>query len=236
MLDQRKISIAIPTWNRSEMTIESFIGVYNDERVSEIIIVDDASDMEVFEDLKSMTDALPKVRLYRNGSNCDCYRNKMNAVSFVTKEWCVLLDSDNKIDKTYLDILFEIEEWDNHTIYTPSFAKPHFDFRSYDGMTITKQNVAEWIDKPMAEVCLNAANYFINTLSWLSVWDGEVDPVTSDSILQCYNWLNSGYKIKIVKGLHYEHSVHDGSHYKNNCHRTEKGFHEKILDNLRNMK
>lgn len=41
------------------MTIESFYDVYEDERISEIIIVDDASDIEIYEDLKSMTDAFP---------------------------------------------------------------------------------------------------------------------------------------------------------------------------------
>ena len=234
-MDERKISICIPTYNRVNMTLDSFKDVYDDERVSEVIIVDDASDINIIEQLKDICDNLPKVRLYVNATNQDCYRNKMTAISFATNDWVILLDSDNKIDKTYLERLYEIQGWDNETIYTPAFARPHFDFRPYENMTITKQNVAEWIDKPMAEVCLNAANYFINTLSWLSVWDGDVDPVTSDSIFQCYNWLNAGYKIKIVKGLHYEHSVHDGSHYKNNVSRTPSGFHEKILQNLREL-
>lgn len=101
MVEQRQITIAIPSWNRSDMTIESFYDVYEDERISEIVIVDDASDFEVYEDLKSMTDALPKVKLYRNLTNQDCYFNKATAIGYATNERAILLDSDNKIDKSY---------------------------------------------------------------------------------------------------------------------------------------
>jgi glycosyltransferase involved in cell wall biosynthesis len=114
MLEQRKISIAIPTWNRSEMTVQSFYEVYDDDRVSEIVIVDDASDMKIYEELKAMTDSLSKVTLYRNLQNRDCYENKYTAVSYATNDWVILLDSDNKIDKSYLDIIFGLE-WDKNT-------------------------------------------------------------------------------------------------------------------------
>lgn len=235
MTEQRQISICIPSWNRSEMTIESFYDVYEDERIGEIIIVDDASDMEIFEDLKSMCDALPKVKLYRNLTNQDCYRNKMTAVSYANYPFLILLDSDNKIDKNYLDRLFEIQEWDEKTIYTPEFASPNFNFNDYAGLLITKENVSEYIEKPMFETMLNAANYFVSRDEYLKVWDETVDPVTSDSIFQCYNWLASGNKIQVVPGLIYQHNVHPGSHYQNNKDRTPIGFHEDILNKLRQL-
>lgn len=235
MNDQR-VTIAIPTFNRAEMTIESFFDVYSDDRVDEIIIVDDASDYDIYEDLKSMTDALPKVKLYRNITNQDCYRNKMTAISFATNDWCILLDSDNKINKSYLDVIFNLPEWDNRTVYTPSFAQPHFNFTPYSGVLLSKEFVSEYIDKPMLEVCLNAANYLVNKNEYLKVWDGTVDPVTSDSIYQCYNWLKAGNKIYIVPNLKYEHRVHDGSHYQNNVKRTPEGFHESVLKKLRELK
>ena len=43
MAEDRKISIAIPTYNRSDMTINAFLSVYDDKRVAEIVIVDDVS-------------------------------------------------------------------------------------------------------------------------------------------------------------------------------------------------
>lgn len=235
MVDDRKISICIPTWNRSEMTIESFYNVYRDERISEVVIVDDASDLAIYEDLKSMCDALPKVKLYRNLTNQDCYRNKMTAISFATNDWCILLDSDNHVDKSYLDALFLFHDWEIGRIFTPDFARPSFDFREFSGIVVGKENVSSLIDSPMFETMLNAANFFINKNEYLKVWDGNVDPVTSDSIYFTYKWLESGRDIAVVPGLQYEHRVHEGSHYKNNVARTPQGFHESILQKLRQL-
>ena len=61
MAEDRKISIAIPTYNRSDMTINAFLSVYDDKRVAEIVIVDDESDLGMFNKLKDVCDYLPKV-------------------------------------------------------------------------------------------------------------------------------------------------------------------------------
>lgn len=236
MVDERRISICIPTFQRVDMTLDSFKEVYDDERVSEIIIVDDASDISVFEELKSICDVLPKVKLYRNLTNQDCYFNKATAIGYASNDRAILLDSDNRIDIDYLDRLYKIKEWEYDAIYTPSFAMPEFDFTAFAGLRITSENVAEYIDRPMFETCLNAANYFVDVYKYLEVFDSNTNPVTSDSIYQCYNWLLDGGKIEIVRGLKYQHLVHSGSHYKNNVSRTPSGFHESILNNLRNMK
>lgn len=234
MQDDRTISICIPSWNRSEMTIESFYDVYNDERVSEVVIVDDASDLDIYEDLKSMTDCLPKVKLFRNDINLDCYKNKRRALELATNEWCILLDSDNRIDKKYIDTIFE-HDWYKNIIFTPCFAMPTFDFREYSCLQVTHRDVADYVDRPMFETMLNACNYFVNRFEYICSWDGSVDPVTSDSIFFAYCWLRDGNIINVVPGLTYQHKVHEGSHYKNNVHRTAPGFHESILNKLRQL-
>lgn len=235
MAEQRTISICIPSYNRVEMTLESFSKVYDDERISEIVIVDDASDWGIFTELKNEVEKYPKVKLYRNLTNQDCFRNKMTSVAYATNDWCVLLDSDNVIGIDYLDKIFAIEKWDSETIYTPDFAEPNFNFTAFSGMAFIKENIAEFIDKPMFETMLNAANYFINKSEWLRVWDGSVDPVTSDSIYTVYNWLLAGNVIEVVDGLRYSHRVHSGSHYQNNKDRTPQGFHEDILQKIKEL-
>ncbi len=232
----RTISIAIPSYNRFELTIESFIDVYGDERVSEIVIVDDASSFDIYDKLKDFCDSLKKVKLYRNLNNQDCYQNKMISLGYTKNDFCILLDSDNKIDSSYINELYSFPVWNDNTIYTPSFAKPHFDFRAYEGMMYFKSNISEYIDKPMFEVCCNAANFFVNKNEYLKVWDGSVDPVTSDSIYFMSKWFEEGNMLYIIPNLHYEHKVHDGSHYQNNVARTPEGFHESILSKLREMK
>lgn len=235
MIDQRKISIAIPTYNRVEFTIDSFLDVLNDERVDEIVIVDDASELCYYNELYDICINLPKVKLYRNEKNQDCYRNKYIAITYCTNKWAILLDSDNKISGDYLDTIY-LHSWFQDTILTPCFAKPHFNFEPYAGELISHDNVCHFIDRPMFEVCLNACNYFVNVSEYLRIWDGTVDPITSDSIYMISRWLEEGNKVLIVPELTYEHRVHEASHYKNNVHRTKIGFHEEILNKLKQMR
>lgn len=236
MTDSRRLSICIPTFERVELTMESFANVYHDERVSEIVIVDDASSNETFFRLKALCDALPKVKLFRNVFNRDCALNKNTAVSFAQNEFVILLDSDNSIGDDYIDKIYEFESWKDDTILTPEFAMPHFDFTAYTGILWSKENIAKYIDRPMAETCLNAANFFVNRDRYCQNFDTRIDPVTSDSIYFCYNWLNGGGKIQVVEGMRYQHKVWEGSHYRSNIHRTPVGFHESILQKIRQLK
>jgi len=232
----RTIGISIPTYNRSHMTLESFRDVYDDERVQQITIVDDASDWNKWEELQSLCKNLDKVKLVRNEKNLDCYANKFVSICHSDMEWNILLDSDNVIDKNYLDVLFSFPAWASKTILTPSFAKPEFDFRNYEGLLISKQNVADYIHRPMFEVCLNACNYFVNRGEYVKVWDGSVDPVTSDSIYFMSKWFEAGNNLYITPSLHYHHRIHGNSHYNSNNHRTPVGFHQSILQKLKELR
>ena len=241
MEDNRKISIVIPTFNRFELLFKSFETVYDDDRVKEIVIVDDNSDYGIFELVYIRSLTMPKIKLIRNEKNLDCYANKKEAVFHSQTDWVILLDSDNVISRDYLDALFKIKEWDDTTIYTPEFAAPLFNFKLYAGLLLTKENVSEWVDMPMLSTMLNAANYFVNRDNYLRVWDGSIDPVTSDSIYMVLNWLKSGYKIYVTEELQYYHRVdnHDGeaaSHYQTNVRRTKEGFHDTIINTLRSLK
>jgi glycosyltransferase involved in cell wall biosynthesis len=232
-MDNRTISIAIPTYNRYRMTMDAINAIAFDERVSEVVISDDASTDNSYEELKTQCSLAPKVKFFQNEANQDCYWNKRIAIEHCTNDWCILLDSDNIIDTTYLDKLFNIPEWKTDTIYTPSFAKPHFDFRAFAGVTIHRNNVAQLMTQfPNMEVCLNAANYFVNREEYILCFDASKDPVTSDSIFTCYNWLHSGNQIHVLPGLEYEHRIHEGSHYQKNVNRTPAGFHQEILHKL----
>jgi glycosyltransferase involved in cell wall biosynthesis len=215
----RKLSVAIPTHNRECLLYESFSEVINDPRVSEIIIVDDRSENDIYARVHRELSKIEKVRLIRNSVNVDCYKNKMRAVSYCNNKFCILLDSDNIIDTKYIDTIFDYQ-WEEDVILAPVFAKPQFDYRAYQGQMITQKNVASLMDLPMFSTALNTANYFVHRDSYVQVFDFNVDPVTADSIFMAYQWLSSGRKIYFTPGLHYYHRVHGGSHYINNVHRT----------------
>lgn len=236
MTDTRRIGISIPVFNRDDMLFASFEKVYDDPRIERITIVDDESDWAIYESIKEKCDKLQKVSLIRNASNQDCYRNKYTSLCYSVPLWNILLDSDNVIDTSYLDRLFEIPEWDNDTIYTPAWAMPHFDFRQFEGLTITKENVASLISVGNFETLLNAANYFVNRDNYIKIFDPNTDPVTSDSIYIAYRWLQSGRRINVVPNLFYDHTVHFGSHYQTQNKRTPIGFHESVLQKLKQLK
>lgn len=234
------ISICIPTWMRTDLLFESYSKVIDDDRISEIVIVDDCSTDEVWVKMCNTIGNHPKIKLFRNEKNLDCYRNKREAVSKASNEWVLLADSDNIFNKKYIDIVCD---WSNdgtssltNVLYQPSFAKPHFDFRKFENCVIDNVNVSEYMDKPHFATMLNACNFFVNRDEYLRVWDGSVDPVTSDSIYFSYKWLEAGNSIYVVPGLEYEHRVHKGSHYQNNVKRTPKGFHDSIIQKLKALR
>jgi glycosyltransferase involved in cell wall biosynthesis len=218
-MSNRTISVAIPTHNREALLYESFQHLVNDDRVSEIVVVDDHSEESVYKRVEMVLGRIPKIKLYRNTFNLDCYRNKHNAISYCDGDFAILLDSDNIVGKDYIDKIFE-HSWEPDVILAPVFAYPQFDYREFEGLVVTKSNVASLMDRKMFSTALNTANYFVNKESYRDVFDYKQDPVTADSIFMAYQWLNAGKKIYFVPGMQYFHRVHPGSHYQNNVHRT----------------
>lgn len=235
------ISLVITTYNRTDLLYESFRQVLNDDRISEIVIVDDCSNPVVWAEINDKLGGIDKIKLFRNKKNIGCYRNKREAVGRASNEWIILLDSDNVIDAIYLDAIFNGMFFQRNVIRQPVFAKPHFDFTRYAGIHITKHNVAQYTSDPTFTTALNAMNYFVNRDEYLRVWEDCPEPWTSDSILQNYNWLKAGNSIYFCPGLEYFHKVDDygkeeKSHYKTNNRKTAKGFHESIIEKLKALR
>jgi glycosyltransferase involved in cell wall biosynthesis len=158
----RKISLCLTNYNRKELLIDSFANVINDERISEIVISDDHSDIVIYDYLVNYFKDNPKVKFFRNSTNMGMSHNKCLSLSRAENDWCVIFDSDNIIKSDYIDRLYAIEKWNEDTIYHPDWAWVTFDFREWSGMTIDKYNVKEHLHKPMFDCLLNVCNYFVN--------------------------------------------------------------------------
>ncbi len=232
----RTISVALPTYNRYQFTIDSFSQVINDERISEFVIVDDASTDDSYERLSEYFSGHSKVRILRNLFNRDCYENKMTAISYTSNSWVIILDSDNKIDKSYLDAIYAIPEWDEKTIYQPTFAEPCFNFQEWNGLTITKENVSKYAETNLM-TSLNAMNFFINRNEYLKVWDGSVNPGSSDSVYLSLCWLKNNGKIFMTPNLHYYHHIHQdkNNHYSQNAHKYVD-FHTQVMNEIKQLR
>lgn len=231
-MDTNRISIAFTTYNRTDLLYDAVLPFILDERVAEIVISDDHSDENIYNNIVWKYTGVDKVKIYRNGENLDCYRNKRQAVKRSQSDWVALLDSDNLFTKEFIDAIFSQFPWDLSWAYAPEFARPHFNFTALRGTAISKNNIKSVLPNGNCATMLNAMNYFVNRDEFLRLWDGSIDPVTSDSLYHNYNWIKGGNAIYVTPGMQYEHRVHDGSHYKNNVRRTPQGFHDEILNKL----
>jgi len=229
------VTLAITTYNRDHMTHGSFKWVRDDPRISEIVIVDDCSDVHIYESLQRMVAGFKKVKLYRNPRNLGCYHNKRKAVGLSTNEYVILLDSDNVLRTDYLDALPDSEMWTPTTLYAPSFAKPHFDYRVFSGKTIYNHNIKEFIGQKNFDCMINTCNFFVNRREYLKVFDSEkIEPWTADTLYFNYCWLKKGNYIEVLEGMEYDHLVHDGSHYKEHVSKTGN-FAKEVMDKLRRL-
>lgn len=213
------ISLCITTYNRFEMLFESFKQVLDDDRIGEIVIVDDCSDIAIYDQISTAVSRMflfgHKIRLYRNDINLGMSRNKARTIELATNDWCIILDSDNVIDRSYIDAI--PSNLDNRTIYAPAYARPQFNYRQYQGHTFTKYNTPGLIANPLVEMMLNTCNYLVNRDEYMSVYEHNPEMKGTDTIWFNYLWLKSGRSIHIAAGMEYDHRVHAGSGFLADC-------------------
>jgi glycosyltransferase involved in cell wall biosynthesis len=212
------------------MLIESYSHVFDDERISEIIIVDDRSEQRTQDQLINIFNSSTgdKIKFFTNTSNLGCYRNKREAISKASNDFVIIFDSDNIITTDYIDRIFE-RPWSKDTIFAPDFAKPHFDYTAFSGNTITNHNIKEMMLLKNFCAMINTMNYFVSRDEYLKVWEDRSEPWTADTALQNYNWLKAGNKIHVLTGLQYEHRIEHTehkSHYQEHNRKTGKLFDE----------
>jgi glycosyltransferase involved in cell wall biosynthesis len=86
------LSVLIPTYNRSEMTIECAKSVGDNPEI-EIVIVDDCSNDTEF--AKLLDADIPNAKLYRNETNLGMTKNFNRCMELSTGQWFGLIGSDD---------------------------------------------------------------------------------------------------------------------------------------------
>lgn len=234
-MDNRKITLAVTTYNRYDFLLKCFADVVDDERINEIVIVDDHSDLDIFDKIVRTYADEPKVYIYRNAKNLGVYKNKYQSVKHSCNDWVIVFDSDNVIKKDYIDKLYERKVWLDTIVYCPDFAKPQFDYRNFGGVEIFKNNAAKFFASKQFDCLINTMNCFVNREKFLDVYDPDTEPFAADSAYFNYRWLMKGNSMLIIPGLEYEHTVHPGSHYVQTS-AVSNSFHTKMMNAFKNMK
>lgn len=212
-----KLSLAITTYNRYEMTVESFAQVIDDPRIDDIVILDDCSTDGSYEKLRDHFNGNEKVRVIRQAQNRGMLINKFDAVAHANNHWVILLDSDNIIGKSYLESLWQMGAYYvapqlyPETIYVPEFAKPQFDYRRFAGQRFHKYNVVDLINDRMGNCLLNTCNYLVHRERYMEVFKNNPEMKGTDTLWFNYLWLKAGYSFYVVNAMQYYHRVHDGS-------------------------
>lgn len=240
-----KLSLCITTYNRYEMTIESFAKVLDDPRIDDIVILDDCSTDRSLYALKKhfhIINNYEKVRILNQKINVGMSRNKRDAIAAAKNEWTIILDSDNVIDPTYLDAFYKHvaggfnlinapHHWNNF-IFCPDFAKPDFDYRAFSQAEPPTYGIYDAKDAARCVIdsrfnCLmNTCNYIVNRDFYLKTYKYNKEHIASDTIWHNYNHLKSGGKFAVVPDMQYFHRVHNGSGFRNgieyNMQKTEE--------------
>jgi glycosyltransferase involved in cell wall biosynthesis len=238
------ISLVITNYNRSDLVIEAFSKVLNNDYINEILIVDDCSDINIFNKLKDLINNLKneKIKLIRNEKNLKPFLNKCNSIKQAKNEWVILLDSDNILDNDYIDKIKNLKNIDKNTVYVPEkLMRENFigwDYSSLKNKIINKDNVKYYYHTQpysgIIDTLLNTGNYFINRDEHVKATSNiNIDESLSvnDALYFSFLWLSTGNNIFVVDDLKYYHRVHQGSWYINNmsgCQYSSKRIAEKI--------
>lgn len=206
------LTLAITTYNRFDMLLESFANVIDDPRISEVLIMDDCSSPEYWNKIKDLGKFNPKIRVVRQAQNRGMSVNKRDAVYYSANDWVILFDSDNIIGKDYLDALYALPVLYTNTIYCPDFAKPEFNFKKHSGHYYSIDNVSKVIENSKEfNTMMNACNYVVNKDAYLRVWENNAAMKGTDTIYMNYLWLKSGNGFYVVPKMEYFHRVHKES-------------------------
>jgi len=219
-----KLTFAVTVYNRYDLLLESFAGIISDERIDEILVMDDCSEDKYWNKIKDLPKFNPKIKVVRQASNRGMSENKRDAVFNSKHDWVILADSDNVFDKRYIDALMNVKSFVPEIIYCPSFAAPNFDYRKYQGNSYFKSSSFELLFQETEFSCLmNTCNYVVNREAYLKAWVENKTIKCADTIWFNYLWLKAGNGFFIVPDMHYNHRVHNGS-----------GFLEDISYNMAN--
>lgn len=228
---EEKVSVVTPSYNTSEFWPRYINGQLQDNRIDEIVIVDDFSDALQYESLTHMANH-PKIKLLRNSENIGEFKTRIKAAEIAKNDWVVFLDADNGLTESYLDKIYEIPKWREDVIYHPDFGNEHhINYQPLDGNYLGTGNISRHLNsnKYMMSMFINTGNYFMNRKKYLEVAKpiSDIPKNSYGDIYFNYHWLKNNGKIFVVPGMKYVHTRR-----KESAWRANRNTMQPVIDDL----
>jgi glycosyltransferase involved in cell wall biosynthesis len=225
----KTISLAIPFYNTSKYFLDCIKYVVDDDFVSEIVVNDDCSKQEEYDNLLSLVDGKNKIKVYRNEKNLGAFRNKYVTVKNCTNQWVYLLDSDNHpFEETYR-IIRTIPDDNPLICYSPRqlFCKndDKIDYENisdytfkYDVIGVEETKDAIFKQTKWFDWFINSGNYVINRQMYLDslkhpFYDENTPLLHADTAAVYYFWLKNGGEFVVVDDLRHNHRLRSESYW-----------------------
>jgi glycosyltransferase involved in cell wall biosynthesis len=247
----KEITLAIPFYNTSHYFKEAVELSLENDFVKEIVVNDDESTEEEWNNLNSIVNTLnsSKIKLFRNEVNLGGFRNKYTAVQNSSCDWIYLLDSDNHPTKNTLNIIQSIENPNEDFCYIPQTLllynnsdgytnQVNYNFK-YDKIGLDEAQDALLKKTKWFDWFLNTGNFVFNREKYLERLRGGYEdmnePVYACSIAFSYHWMSNGGFYKVVPGMEYYHRLRSDSYWNScgsNSDYSAQYYHQRIMDLL----
>ena len=258
-----KISIAIPTYNSSKFIKESIPKIYKTSVINEIIIHDDCSNEDDFEDIQRFISKYKKnkkinLKIFRNSSNIGGFKNKYLAVEKCENNIVYQMDSDNILSNSFskfFDSNF-LQNFENDYIYMPSyiyaFKKNHLltSYRKNGIVKISDEDLILKIDDVKKEIeksnlCYKPMNWLLNLGNWLfnresyleklhEGFESKDETSAADAIAGTFYWMKNGGSLMLKKDFYHHHRLRPDSYYVS-TNKVTPQLVEKYLNLINNL-
>jgi hypothetical protein len=204
-----KVSVVTPFYNTGYLA-HQILECIEDERIDEMIIVDDCSLEGEAEMLKMEIAKHPKVKYFRNEKNQGELKTRIRGTELAKNDWVIFLDGDNSLTESYLDEIYRIPQWRSDVIYCPDFGNiKHINYIPLAGNYINKESIKPLLNNSLylMSMFLNTGNYFMHRQSYLETaipLQGIPKHEYGDIII-AESWLDAGHYFFVVDGMRYVH-------------------------------
>jgi hypothetical protein len=224
------ITLAIPFYNTSKYFLDCIKYAIDDDFVSEIVVNDDCSMPQEYNNLLTLIEGKDKIKVYQNKHNLGAFRNKYITVKKCNNDWIYLLDSDNHPFENTYEILKSIDQSHKNICYSPAklYCKSDSDIDcsaisdynnfGYELIGIEESKDALIKRKKWFDWFINTGNYFFNRDFYLESLEEPFKnfhqyKLYADTAASFYFMLKNNGQFKVIHDLYHNHRLRKNSYW-----------------------